>query len=148
MKSTATSQPAEKNVGEMMTIDPVTLKLDDTLRLADDLMNLTHVRHFPVLDGDQVVGIVNQEDLLHASMASLLRHRKDRLRASLGAVAVKSVMKAAVLVSPDTAISDAARTVVEKDATCLLVTEGNKLLGIVTRTDLLRELANVERRLS
>ena len=45
----ATIRP-ETTVGEVMTTDLVTLKLDDTLRLADDLMNLTQVHHFPVLE--------------------------------------------------------------------------------------------------
>ena len=60
----------EKTVGAMMTTHLVTLKLDDTLRLADDMLNLTQVRHFPVLDGDKLVGVINQDDLLHASMAA------------------------------------------------------------------------------
>ena len=57
---------SDKTVGEVMTSDLITLKLDDTLRLADDLMNLAHLRHFPVLDGDQVVGVINQPDLFAA----------------------------------------------------------------------------------
>ena len=45
--NTAATITRETTVGEVMTSDLVTLKLDDTLRLADDLMNLTRVRHFP-----------------------------------------------------------------------------------------------------
>lgn len=71
-------EPAKRvgdtSVGEIMATDLVTLRLDDTLRLADDIMNLARVRHFPVLAGDQLAGIVNQADLLHASMASVMHH--------------------------------------------------------------------------
>ena len=42
----------EKTVAEVMSTDLITLKLNDTLRLADDMFNLAQVRHFPVLDGD------------------------------------------------------------------------------------------------
>jgi CBS domain-containing protein len=117
------------------------LKLNDTLRLADDMLNLAQVRHFPVLDGDRVAGIVNHDDLLHASMAALVRHPKDSPRESLGAVAIKDIMKAATTVSPDTSIRAAADTMVESGIEALLVVVGEKLVGVVTRTDLLRELA-------
>jgi acetoin utilization protein AcuB len=119
------------------------LKLDDTLRLADDLLSLAHVRHFPVLDGDRLAGIINQDDLLHASMASLLRRPKEPPRAALGTVTVKEVMKPATTVAPETRIRDAARDMVDRGIECLLIMDGNKLVGLVTRTDLLRELAKI-----
>jgi CBS domain-containing protein len=74
-------------------------------------------------------------------MASLIHHRKDAPRAALGAVAVKDVMKPADTVSPDVSIYRAAETMVERGVECLLVLEDEKLIGSVSRTDLLRELA-------
>jgi CBS domain-containing protein len=141
MKNTAATVDPETTVAEIMTKELVTLKVDDTLRLADDMMNLVRVRHFPVLDGERLVGVLNQSDLLHASMASLIHHRKDAPRAALGAVAVKDVMKPADTVSPDVSIYRAAETMVERGVECLLVLEDEKLIGSVSRTDLLRELA-------
>ena len=138
--NTATTTP-ETTVGEVMTTDLVTLKVDDTLRLADDLMNLTQVHHFPVLDGDSVAGVINQNDLLHASMVSLVRHRQDAVRDALGEVKVKAVMKPATMVSSDTSIDDAAEILVERDLECLLVLKEEKLAGLVSRRDLLREIA-------
>jgi CBS domain-containing membrane protein len=141
MMATTTTSTQPKTVGDVMSTDLVTLKLTDTLRLADDIMNLARVRHFPVLDGDKLVGVVNQVDLLYASMASLRRRPKNSLREALGAIAVKDVMKQVTTVTKDTTIRDAARTMVERDIECLLVTESDQLLGLVSRTDLLRELA-------
>jgi len=137
----ATQMIAEKTVAEVMSTDLLTLKLDDTLRLADDMLNLAQIRHFPVLDGENLAGIVNQDDLLHASMASLVQHPKDSPRAALGNVVVKDIMKPAITVDPDMPIRAAAETMVEKGIEALLVVRGEKLLGLVTRTDLLRELA-------
>lgn len=131
----------EKTVAEVMSTDLVTLKLDDTLRLADDMLNLAQVRHFPVLDGDNVAGIVNHDDLLHASMASLVRHPENSPREVLGAVVVKDIMKPATVIGPEMPIRAAAKIMVEKGIEALLVVGGEKLLGLVTRTDLLRELA-------
>jgi CBS domain-containing protein len=132
----------QKTVGDIMTSDLVTLKLNDTLRLADDIMNLANIRHFPVLENGRVAGLINQSDLLHASMRSLVEHRKDSLRETLGAVAVKDVMIPATVVATSTSVRDAARIMVEKNLECLLIVEGAQLVGLVTRTDMLRELAN------
>jgi CBS domain-containing membrane protein len=134
---------ADKTVAEVMSTELITLKPTDTLRLADDMLNLAQIRHFPVLDGDKVAGIVNHDDLLHASMASLVQHPKDPPREALGAVVVKDIMKPAVTTSPDLSIYVAAKTMVEKGIEALLVVGDHKLLGLVTRTDLLRELAKL-----
>lgn len=139
--NTAAQGIAEKTVAEVMSTDVLTLKLDDTLRLADDMLNLAQVRHFPVLDGEILAGIVNQDDLLHASMASLVQHPKDSPREALGNVVVKDIMKPAITISPDKPIRAAAEIMVEKGSEALLVVRDEKLLGLVTRTDLLRELA-------
>jgi CBS domain-containing protein len=134
---------AAQTVAEVMSTDVLTLKLTDTLRLADDMFNLAQVRHFPVLDGDKVAGIVNQDDLLHASMASLVRHPKDSPREALGSVVVKDIMKPAITITLEMPIRAAAKTMVENGIEALLVVAGEKLLGLVTRTDLLRELAKI-----
>ena len=118
----------------------MTLKLTDTLRLAHDIMSLAHVRHFPVLDGGKPAGVIHQLDLLRASLASLVRHPKDSPREALGAIAVKDVMKPATTVNKETTISHAARTMIEEDLECLLVMESGRLVGLISRTDLLREL--------
>ena len=141
MSTAAAARTPERTAGEVMTTHLVTLRLDDTLRLADDMLNLTQVRHFPVMDGDQLAGIVNQDDLLHASMAALVRQPKRTLRKVLGTVAIKDFMKPATIIASDASIHDAAEIMVERSVECLLVLDDGKLDGLVTRTDLLRELS-------
>jgi len=51
------------------------------------------------------------------------------------------VMKPVTTVTKETTIRDAARTIVERDIECLLVMDNNRLAGLVSRTDLVRELA-------
>ena len=141
MNSAAAAKTPEKNVGEVMTTDLVTLRLDDPLRLADDMLKLTQVRHFPVMDGETLAGIVNQDDLLHASLAALVRQPKKALRKVLGTVVIKEFMKPATTIFRDTPIRDAAEIMVERGIECLHVLDDGKLVGLVTRTDLLRELS-------
>lgn len=146
MSATASRSASERTVSQIMTSDLVTLKLTDTLRLAHDIMSLAHVRHFPVVDGGKPAGVIHQLDLLRASLASLVRHPKDTPREALGAIAVKDVMKPATTVKKETTISHAARTMIDEDLECLLVMESSRLVGLVSRTDLLRELAKPMKR--
>lgn len=131
-----------KTLREVMTTDVVTLQINDTLRLADDLMNLAKVRHFPVLHEGKVAGLIDQLDLLHASMLSIVRHREDCPRHTLGTVAVRDVMKPATTVSASMTLHQAARLMVEEEIDCVLVVEGSELVGLATRTDLLREITS------
>jgi CBS domain-containing membrane protein len=124
-----------------MTTDLLTLNLTDTLRLADDLMNLAKIRHFPVLDQGKLVGVLDQADLLHASMRSLINHPGEAPRHALGTVAVRDIVKPATTIGCDAPIEQAALMMVENETECLFVLEGEKVVGVATRTDLLRELA-------
>jgi CBS domain-containing protein len=53
-----------KTVREIMNTEVTTLGRNDTLQLAQDIMNLGRVRHFPVLDAAELVGIVTETDML------------------------------------------------------------------------------------
>ena len=64
MNRAAAAISPETTVGEVMTTDLVMLKLDDTLRLVYELMNRRRIRHFPVLDGEHLAGVVEHADLL------------------------------------------------------------------------------------
>jgi CBS domain-containing protein len=74
-------------------------------------------------------------------MRSLVEHPKESVRQTLGAVVVRAVMTPATTVSTGASIQEAARIMVDKNTECLLVMEAEQLVGLVTRTDLLRELA-------
>lgn len=136
MNNAAAAIHPETTLREVMTREIVPLKVDDTLSLVNDLVNRFRIRHFPVFDQDQLAA-VSHADLLCASLNSVLRHHLE----ILSKVAVKSVMKPAKTALPETSVYDAARLMVEDAIECLIVVEGNKVLGLVSRTDLLRALA-------
>jgi len=127
---------------EIMTTEVVTLSADDTLRLAYDLMALANLRFFPVLQAEKITGVVSWVDLMRASLASAVRRGQKPLREAFGTVAIRDVtMGSPISISANLTIRDAARIMVEKHAECLLVVEGEALIGLATRTDLLREVA-------
>jgi len=131
----------ETTLREVMIREIVPLKVDDTLSLVNDLVNRFRIRHFPVFDQDRF-GVVSHADLLCASLSSVSRHRRLESPGDvLSKVSVKDVMRPAATAFLETSIYQAARMMIEGPIECLIVMEGSKLAGIVSRTDLLRELA-------
>jgi CBS domain-containing membrane protein len=125
-------------VRDLMTREVTTLKRNDRLTLADDVMRLGRIRHLPVLDddGQELVGIVSQRDLFRGALAAALGYGQRAHRKVLDTLAVKDVMSTdLVTTSPDTPLDQAARILMERKVGCLLVVENERLAGILTEGD-------------
>jgi CBS domain-containing membrane protein len=121
-----------------MTADPTTLKRNDKLTLADDIMRLGRVRHLPVVDDDDqtVVGIVTQRDLFRDALAQALGYGRHAQRKILDTLSVKDVMATEVVTaSPEASLVEAAKILTERKIGCLPVVENGKLIGILTEGD-------------
>jgi CBS domain-containing membrane protein len=128
----------ELKVRDVMTADPTTLKRNDKLTLAEDIMTLGRVRHLPVVDDDDqtVVGIVTQRDLFRDALAQALGYGKHAQRKLLDTLSVKDVMATEVVTSsPDASLVEAAKILTERKIGCLPVVENGKLVGILTEGD-------------
>jgi len=126
------------NVRDVMTADPTTLKRNDKLTLADDIMRLGRVRHLPVVDddGEILVGIVTQRDLFRDALAQALGYGRHAQRKILDTLSVKDVMATEVVItSPDTSLIEAARLLTERKIGCLPVVDNGRLVGILTEGD-------------
>jgi CBS domain-containing protein len=51
-------------LADHLTADPVTVGLDTDVRKIADLMRELEIRHVPVIDGGEVVGMISARDLL------------------------------------------------------------------------------------
>jgi CBS domain-containing membrane protein len=134
----------ELKVLDVMTADPTTLKRNDKLTLADDIMRLGRVRHLPVLDDDDqaLVGIVTQRDLFRNALAQALGYGKHAQRKLLDSLAVKDIMTTEVVtVRPDASLVYAARLLTERKIGCLPVVENGRLVGILTEGDFVALIA-------
>jgi CBS domain-containing protein len=58
------ADPATATVADYMTDQPVTVAPDDDLEVAARRMAELGVRHLPVVDGHQLVGVLSVRDLL------------------------------------------------------------------------------------
>ena len=122
-----------------MATDVVTLHVDEELSLASDIMNLARIRHLPILEGDRLVGIISQRDLFRASLASVMGYDYAETRDHLKSVAIREAMvKEVITVEPDSEIQEAGRIMLEKRIGCLPVVQNDRLVGMLTETDILR----------
>lgn len=125
-------------VKDVMSTQLVTLSIDETVSLAEQLMQAMSVRHLPVIgEGDHLVGIVSDRDLLAAAASSLEDVDTQQARASSRRVPVERIMTRDVRVAePHTRLLDAAVAMREHKVSCLPVVEDRMLVGLLTETDL------------
>jgi acetoin utilization protein AcuB len=118
---------------------------NDNLRAVEERMASKQLRHLPVLEQGEVVGLVTQRDLFKAAQSSAMGYGEKAQQAYLQSVRVKEIMTYPVVtIPPDTAVAAAADMMITKGIGCLPVVENQKLIGMVTKTDLLRCLRTLE----
>jgi CBS domain-containing protein len=126
-------------VREIMMGSPVTLKPEDTLDLANDVISLGRIRHIPVLDDGRLVGLLSERDLIGAAANQIFGLKQKSKAALLKTVLIKDIMKKKVItVTPDTTIKDAAHVMATKKIGCVPVLTEGALVGLLTTTDILR----------
>jgi acetoin utilization protein AcuB len=125
-------------VREIMQTRLVTVTPKTTLPEAIKLVSQRRIRHLPVVENDDLVGIVSDRDLKRAMASpanSLTAHELLYLldRLTVGEIMTRTV----VTIGPMFPIEDAARLMVQERIGALPVTDGGALVGIVTETDVL-----------
>ncbi len=131
-------------VRDLMQREIVTLDKTDTLDLANDIMQLGRIRHLPVLQGERLVGILSQRDLLRAAVSSMLELGRHAEQEWLADISVATVMTPDVVVAgPDEPIRVAVGRMLERRIGCLPVVHDGTLVGLLSETDCLRHLAHV-----
>jgi len=132
-------------VREIMSKDIEVVDRNDNLRTVEERMATKQLRHLPVLEQGEVVGIVTQRDLFKAAMSSTMGYGEKAQQAYLQSVRVKEIMTYPVVtVAPDTSVAAAAEMMINKGIGCLPVVDGTTLVGMITKTDLLRCLSALD----
>lgn len=131
-------------ISMIMTAPVVTLKKKDSLETAEKLFKKYNIRHIPVVSKEAIVGMLSYTDLLRLSFADVT----DNLESDADADAmvynmftIKQVMKKHIVtVTSSTSIKKVAEILASKEFHALPVVDDNKLVGIVTTTDLIKYL--------
>lgn len=121
-----------------MTRDVVLASPKTTLAEALNLLRGHNFRHLPVVEDEHLVGLVSDRDLRMA-MPPIWAEAREELRAALDDKTLGDVMTTEIIsVPPDTPIEEAAKLLYEHHIGCLPVLEEDRLIGILTETDILR----------
>lgn len=129
-------------ISMIMTAPVITLKKNDSLEKAESLFKKHHIRHIPIVRDDVVVGMLSYTDLLRLSFADYTDSNSDDSDALVyNMFTIKQVMKRNIVtVSSSNSIKDVAEILATKEFHALPVVDNNKLVGIVTTTDLIKYL--------
>lgn len=125
-------------ISELMT-DEVTVVTPDQL-----LLDLKHIyeklnfhSHVPVVENNQLVGIVSLINFMHAIGNATLDDNESVYHDKH----VREIMTSnPVTISPNAAIRDAAKILSSGDFHSLIVAENGVVKGIITTTDILRQI--------
>jgi CBS domain-containing protein len=146
-------------VGDIMERDPVTVSPDDDVESVIRLLRRHELPGVPVVDGDgRCAGIVTESDLVlreegtdlhlpyHIDLMGgviwleSMKHFEERLRKAF-ASSVSDMMTAdPITVTPDTPVSEAARIISQRGHNRLPVVDDGRLVGVLTRLDVLEAL--------
>jgi acetoin utilization protein AcuB len=120
----------------LITVDPKTT-LPQAMRLAAE----RRIRHLPVVDDGELVGIVSDRDLKQAMASPATSLEAHELTYLLQRLTVDQLMTRAVItVRPGLPVAEAARLMLQERISALPVTDDGRLIGIITETDLLELL--------
>ena len=126
---------------EWMTPNPITASPKTTLSEAHRIMAERRIRRLPVMENNKLVGIVTSGDLREAAPSIATSLSIFELNYLLDKVTVDKIMKRDVLtVAPKSSIREAARIMLFKKISGLPVVDGDKLIGIITESDIFRML--------
>jgi len=127
---------------DLMTIDPDTVSPDTTLRSVVSLMNKNGDRQLPVVENGKLVGIITDRDVRLAVNSPLLTDEPlERINLLEKYTAESCMTRNPKTVSPDTPIHTVAQILSAYKYGALPVVENDKLVGIISVTDLLNQMA-------
>lgn len=126
---------ANPTIQKYMTAMPLTVRPDLPLSAADKLMHDHGIRHLPVLDGGQLVGLVSQRDV------RLIETLKD---VDPKVVTVEEAMSQDIYeIKPDTSLEEVATNMAEHKYGSAVVVDHGKVVGIFTTVDAMKALVDV-----
>lgn len=146
-----------QTAGEIMTREVVTVKKETTVRELAELFTLHRIGSIPVVDDNgSLIGIVSESDLVEQDknfhiptvislfdwviyLESEKKFEKELKRMTaqtVGDIYTEDVET----VTPSTPVSDVADIMSRKKINSLPVVEGGKIVGVVSRIDLIRTM--------
>ncbi|MGC5327547.1 CBS and ACT domain-containing protein [Brevibacillus sp. SYSU BS000544] len=128
-------------IEEIMRRRVVTVTPSTTIKEALSLLRGNRIRHLPVVENDKLVGIVSDRDMRDALPSNLCEHDDDELVLQKP---IEEIMHRNVITAhPLDFVEDAASTVYDFKVGSLPVVEADRVVGIITESDILNCLVEL-----
>ena len=125
-------------ISSIMTREVITLSLSDTLYSAEKRMKTNHIRHMPVVNEGKLIGLISLSDLQRISFIDAYSKEGTEDTPVYNMLSIKDLMiKNPLTASPRTTILEVSKLLASKEFHSLPVVDQDKLVGIITTTDLL-----------
>lgn len=125
-------------VSDWMTNGVLAVETFDSIAVARQVMAKHRVNQLPVLDNDNLVGIVTDRDIRDAYPTSMMIDRTEAIDRFAEKITVEEVMTHDVfIVRPETALATAVNLLRKHRIGSLPVVKDKRLVGIITRSDIL-----------
>lgn len=142
---------------DIMTPDPITVAGSLSVTDAARLMVENRVGALPVLEGDVMIGLVTEDDLIMQDVKvefptylhlldgfimyppATVRFESE-LKKAVGATVADVMTVNPVTVDPSTSVSDVATLMVDREVDRVPVMQDGRLVGIVSKSDIVRSL--------
>ena len=124
-------------VKEIMTAKVIAVDKDESLKRVLDLMKKNDITKIPVLDNKKFFGLVT-DDVIAYKLGSIRKRAVTASRLHASSVTEKQIPT----ISPDEEVKNILKTVGEPGPTMLPVVDKDKLVGVITKADLLPLVKN------
>ena len=129
-------------ISKIMSNDIITINKTQSIREVSEIIRDKNIRHVPVVSGEKIIGMLSKVDLQKISFVNTVDG--DELTTALyDGLNIEQVMtKDVKVVQKNDTIYDVATILSKNEFHSLPVLENEKLVGIVTTTDLIKYLVD------
>lgn len=133
-------------VRDIMSSSVETATPNETVLDAQNRFRESGFHHLPVVDGERLLGIVSDRDVLRAAGPSLgLTAYDDDAGPNVDRTLREIMSPYTLTADPTMSVEEAADTMLRNDVSSLPVLDEGRLVGIVTTADVLRMAAGLAR---
>ena len=128
-------------IEQIMTSDVISLSPADSIQSAIQIMRDSEIRHLPLTDdNNQLIGLVTERDI---KMATPILLDKEKVK-EITSMPLSSIMKKELITGhPLDFVEEAAVLFYDYKIGCLPIIQQNRLVGIITGTDLLHTMVEL-----
>jgi acetoin utilization protein AcuB len=122
-------------ISKYMTTTPRTVDRKVTLAEASKLMRAENIRHLPVMDGDELLGVITERDIRFAESFSIVDAN--------AATVYGAMAEELYTVAPETPLNEVVSTMAEKKYGSAVIVQNKRVVGVFTTVDACRAFAEL-----